>query len=171
MGKVFTLTDGIRQIATDSLDDLLDQLGKHCKLVYSPAFLPCAACAADPAGLKPGNAWVSGGPLPLPEGGLCPACGGTGFRAEEVFETITMLVANRPSQFYIPFPANVQVPAGAIQTKFYLSDLGKVRRASQMILQPELSSVAMWRYELEGEPVDVGNIIQGRYCVALWKRA
>jgi hypothetical protein len=170
MPNVFAISEGVRTIARNVLDDLLDQLGKNCKLVYAPAQEPCADCLA-PAGGPAGATWVTGGPAPLPGAGLCPACGGTGLRAVESSETIKMQVANRPAKFWVPAPANVQVPAGTIQTKAYLTDLPKIRRAEEMVLQPELAPLIAWRYRRDGEPVDAGNIVQGRYCYTLWQRA
>jgi hypothetical protein len=171
MGKVFTLTADIRQIAQDAIDDLLDQLGKACRLYYPPRLVPCGNCIYDPIGHKSSNRWIDGGPVPFGAGSVCPLCSGEGRCAQEVTETITMLVASAPAHFWVKGPAGVEVPAGTIQTKAYLKDLPKILMARSMVLQPELEAIIRWRYALDGEPVDAGNIIQGRYVICQWKRA
>lgn len=171
MGTVFTLTDDIKAVVTAGLDDLMTELGKNCTLVYPPKYAACVNCVFDPIGNKSSNRWVTGGPVPFPEGSICPFCGGNGKRADEVTVTIKMLVRAESSQFWVKAPAGFQVPTGSIQTKGFLTDVQKVLTAREMIVQPELQTIIRYRYTLVGEPLDVGNIIQGRYFVALWQRA
>ncbi len=83
MAKLFTITDDIRAIGSNAIDDLIDQLGKDCRLVYPPTLVPCSDCAADPIGDKPANAWVTGGAFSPPDGTVCAMCGGSQYRAEE----------------------------------------------------------------------------------------
>ncbi len=181
MGRLFTLTDEIRQIAYDGLADLIDQLGKDCLLVYPPKWTACD-CTTDPAaaaGSNPNNRWVTGGPAPPGQSGLCLACGGTGRKAEEsVTETVQMLVTwgateafkKGASTYARNVPADLQIAAGSCQTKGYFELIPKIVRAHQMILQPDKQGTVRWRFELDGEPVDVSNINPGRFCVANWKR-
>lgn len=170
MGKIFTLTNDIKQIAADAIDDLIDQLGKSCTLVYPPVWTVCANCVFDPVGDKSANRWVSGGPIPFQDGAVCPLCSGAGKRADENTEVITMLIANQPSHFFTKLPGSLQLPSGSIQTKGYLSDWPKVIRSKEMILQKGVFPTTL-RYVLKGEPIDVGNIIQARYMVCNWLRA
>lgn len=169
MGVLFTLPQTAKDITRQALDDLITELGKPCRLIYPPVPVPCAACVADPIGQKPGNAWIHGGPSPM-SGMVCPDCGGTGYRADSVTELIVMSVAVTPAHFWLKPPSGMQVPVGTIQTKTYLTNRDKLRRARRMILQPDAPGGG-WVYELDGDPVDVSNIIQSRYCVANWKRA
>jgi hypothetical protein len=161
MGTLFTLTDAIREVTQAALDDLITELGKTVRLVYPPLRVECG-CA--------GNAWVTGGPFPTPGASPCALCGGTGYRAEVTTEDLLMLVAAEPSRFFRPLPRGTQVPDGTIQVKFFLSNLPKVKQAQELILQPELEQVARWRYVLDGDPIDVSNIVRGRYAVAQLRR-
>lgn len=169
MGTLFTLTQDIKTIASEAIDDLINQLGKPCTLIYPPVWHPCENCVYDIIGQKSSNRWISGGPIPFQDGAVCPLCGGAGKRADEVTETITMLVENKASAFY-KLPTNIQLPAGSIQTKGFLSDWPKVIKAQQCIVQNGVFPATL-RYVLAGEPIDIGNIIQGRYMICLWKRA
>lgn len=170
MGTIFTLTQDIRNITQAALDDLLNELGKTCTLIYPPIMENCVNCVFDSIGNKSANRWMNGGPFPFPEGGICPSCGGSGLRAEEYSEDILMSVISQPSKFWVKPPANVQIPAGTIQTKGFLTDLEKVQRARKMILQPEISHLVKYTYVLRGEPVDISNIVPGRYFYCMWER-
>jgi len=51
-----------------------------------------------------------------------------------------------------------------------MSDLPDVLQARKMIVQISLEPMVRFTYELFGEPIDQGNIVQNRYWVALWNR-
>jgi hypothetical protein len=162
MGTLFTLTPAIKSVTQQALEDLITELGKNCKLFYPPTQETCG-CA--------GNVWLTGGPAPPGDVTTCPLCGGSGFRAKEVSETLKMGVAVHPKDFWKKPPPNIQIPDGTIQTKGYLTDLPKLRAAERMQLQPELDAVARWMYVRDDDPVDVSNIVQGVFVVLQWKRA
>lgn len=164
MGVIYTLPAAVRATAKQLIDDLITEHGKDCLLVYPPLMTPCAECGGA-------NAWVTGGPAPLPDAAACAACGGTGLHAESHTETVRMLVAYSPKDFFRPAGPGAQVPAGTIQTKTHVAHLTKLKQAQEMVLQPELQQVARWRYVLDSEPLDVGNIIRNEYVVCQWKRA
>jgi hypothetical protein len=170
MGKLFTLTDDVRLIAQNAIDDLIDQLGKDCRLIYPPDWQQCANCIYDSIGEKSSNIWITGGPIPFDAGSTCPMCGGVGRRAIEKTANIRMLVQAEPSKWWVKPPFNVQVPTGMIQTKGYMSDVPRLLQSRKMIFQTDIEGIMRMRYELVGEPIDQGNIIQGRYFVALWQR-
>lgn len=173
-GTVFTLDPSVVTLATGGITDLVNQLGKQCGLLFDPIMSPCPNCSLDPqsaAGNKPTTRWESGGAVAPRAAGLCHNCGGTNQIATEVpLEVITMLVAVTPHTFFKKFPANIQVPDGTIQTKGFQTDLPKVLRSRAMVLSPDTQGVVRWRYELDGEPVDVSNITPGVFFVATWKR-
>lgn len=171
MGKIFTLSNDVKAIAQQAIDDLIDQLGKDCRLIYPPRMVPCANCVFDPVGKKSSNHWLNGGPVPFPGGTACPLCDGKGLRAEEVFETVRLLVAWNPKNWFIKqMPPNLQVADGVIQTKGFLSDAPKMLQAREMIVETPIEAFRRYRFVLAGEPVDASNIIQGRYVVMSWRR-
>lgn len=161
MGVLFTLTPAIRQVTQQALDDLLDELAKDCKLYYTPTK---EFCGCD------GNFLLNGVQVPTPLVSVCPQCGGTGYREVEHTETIQMSVAVKPDQFWIKVPGKLQIPDGMIQTKCYIEDVIKIKRAKEMELQPELDAVVRNRYMLASEPVDISSIVQGRYFISIWQR-
>lgn len=168
MGKIFTITPGIRQIASDAIDDLINQLGKPCRLVYPPIYTACPNCVFDPIGNKSSNRYKHGGPVPF-QFGNCPMCNGAGREATFPTEVVTLLCAWTPKQWFI-LPENLRMPDGDLQTKGYISDLPKIKRAVEMDMEISQEAYGHWRFKLASDPIDAGNIIQGRYCVCLWKR-
>ena len=170
MAKLFTLSNDVKTIAQNAIDDLIDQLGKDCLLLYPPLPEPRNNCILDPIGNKSSNHWFNGGPMPFPNGSICPMCNGGGFHFKEMTKPIKLLIANSPSEWFVKFPHNIQVPAGTIQTKGYTTDLPDVLQTRKMVLQVSLQPMIRFTYELAGEPIDQGNIVQGRYWVAMWNR-
>jgi RNA polymerase subunit RPABC4/transcription elongation factor Spt4 len=170
MGKIFTLTDDIKQIASDAIDDLIDQLGKDCRLIYPDKVSDCPNCIFNPVTQKSSNKYQSGGPFPFQDGTICPVCHGNGRLQSEQTETIKMLCSWNPRQWII-LPGNINVPNSMVQTKGYLTDLPKVLRSRKMVLQIPIEPYNKYQFELQGEPIDQGNIIQGRYFIAVWKRS
>lgn len=159
MGVLFTLTTAIKSVTQQALDDLLNELGKPCLLIYPPIMVPCS-CA--------GATWLTGGPASI--NNICPLCNGTNLVAQQVTETINMGIVTNPKEFYKPFPINVQVPAGTIQSKCFMAEAIKVRQAREMQVGPSIDGFSRPRYQLDSEPEDVSSIIQSRYFVSTWKR-
>jgi hypothetical protein len=171
VGRVFTLSPGIIALAKNAISDLIDQLGKPCRLVYPPKMEPCVNCVFDSVGQKSSGRWVTGGPMPFPEGGKCPLCDEQGMLATEYTADIKMLIAWTPREFFLPPAPGVQIPAGTIQAKTYIEHLPKIQQAREMVVQPHLEKLARWRFVLDCEPADVGNIVQDSFVVSQWKRA
>lgn len=170
MANIFEVTNDIRKIAQFAIDDLIDQLGKDCLLAYPPFPELCNNCILDPIGNKSSNHWTNGGPMPFPNGAICPLCNGEGYHYKENTKSIKLLIANSPSQWFVKAPAGLQIPAGSIQTKGYMTDLPDVLQSRKLILQVSLEPMVRFTYELAGEPIDQGNIVQNRYWVAIWNR-
>lgn len=130
----------------------------------------CNNCVYDPVGRKSGNVWLSGGPIFFDNSQTCPMCNGRGTRQDQVTKTIKLLCHSNQKKWVTKFPPNIEIPAGAIETKGYLSDLEDILLSRVMIVQPSLSSLIKWQYKLMGEPTNPSNIIQERYFVAIWER-
>lgn len=168
MGKIFTITDDIRNIASKAIDDLIDQLGKRCRLVYPPTYTLCPNCIFDSIGNKSSNHYKHGGPVSF-DSGICPMCNGVGREATFPTEIINLLCAWTPKEWFI-LPENLRIPDGDLQTKGYLADLPKIKRCVEMVMEVANEAYGHWRFKLAGDPIEPGNIVQGRYCVCLWKR-
>lgn len=173
MAKIFEITSQIRQIASDAIDDLIDQLGKDVKLVYPPIASPCT-CATDLVGKKGASIWQTGGPAPASWSGTtgCPLCGGSGKQYTPSSNTIKLLCNIDIKTFENIGGIDVRLRQSGtiVQTKGYLSDLPKLDKCEYAIFQTTIQGIQEYRYKLISDPTDVNNIVPNRYFMALWKR-
>lgn len=170
MALIFDITDEIRNIAGDAITDLIDQLGKTCSLIYPPTYESCGNCLFDSIGNKSSNHWRNGGPLPFPNGSMCPYCSGVGQHARELTKDIVVLITAPPKEFLKNLPSNLHVPDGIIMTKGKIADLPDVLQSRKMISQKNIQNIMKMTYELFGEPIDTNNIAQGKFWSAYWRR-
>lgn len=170
MGTIFTLENSVKTIITSALDDLITELGKDCRLVYPSRLSPCDNCVYDPVTLRSTNTYLAGGPIPFQDT-TCPVCNGTSQKSDSQSEIIKFLCAFDPKAFFIPIPGlNIEKPFSYVQTKGFLVDVPKVKRAEHIVFQVAIEGIISNRYRLFKSPADVSNIIQGRYFVATWEQ-
>jgi hypothetical protein len=173
MGTIFTISDGIRNLAKDAFSDLINQLGKPCKLIFPPKMTACANCIPDPIGNKSSNRYNTGGPAPFPMGSICPVCGGKGQIATENSRVVTLLINEDPKQFDKSLQlnnSNIYYPDGTIQAKGFIADLPDVLKCTEMIKDTNIQPYIEYRYKRYGEPLSPGNIVQGAFFISLWTR-
>jgi hypothetical protein len=164
VGKLFTLDPAVVQIAADGFDDLIDQLGKDCVLVYPPTATP-AGVAADPFGDKPPSTWTTGG-----RGAAPWHRDATGTVASPPTATVRLLINWQPKDAFVLLPDGTAVPSGSIETKGYLTDLDQVMAADFLLAESALEGRLRLKFQRDGDPVDRGNIVQGRYFTVRWRR-
>ncbi len=164
MGKLFDLTDDIRQIAKDGLDDMIDQLGKIC-ILYYPVNYNTTTVSVDPIGQKPASIWETG--LQIREEYNKDT---SGKAAERETDEVRMLVRWEPNDFWLKPGKGIVVPEGTIQTRCYQTDLPKIMRAEYIIVQQNISGVITLKFQRAGGPVDPSNIVPDRYAVINWTR-
>lgn len=175
------ITPDIIATAATAIDSLMaDQanggLGKHCTLLLPPVRVRCPNCKFDVPNKRSANRYNGTGPQPFPYGGLCPVCMGKGTIDTPVTHDIVMSV-NWNIQTWVAVPGinqsnfNIQDLGGQCQTKGFLTSLPVVLQSRRMILESAIKGIDKYVYVLAGEPIDAGNIIQGRYFYAVWKAA
>lgn len=167
--RIFELDTATRNQFRDALDDMFELRMKSCRLIYPPKYVSCTNCTADPIGKKSSNRYRNGGPLPFPNGSVCPLCSGAGKKALSQEENINLAIDWTPSRFVKTLDV-VRLPDGAIQTKGYTRDIPKIKKCIEMIAQISLEPIIQYRFKLLGEPVDIFNIIQNRYFYCFWER-
>jgi hypothetical protein len=169
VGKIFTITQDIRDIARDVLDDFLTELGKKVKLVYAARRHVCPNCLLGPDN-KSAGLYRSGGPVPFVAGQPCPVCGGEGWVTDaEQTEIVQASVAWKPADWFVPVPY-VGLPSSTFQIKVLASDWGKVSRAREVVVAPDLGGLDMVRAKLERALGDPSNMVPGRYAVGQFQR-
>lgn len=171
MGTIFTLDNTIKSTIQDALDDLITELGKTCKLVYPAKMVDCPNCVFDPVAKRSANIYQDGGPHPFSNGQICPYCDGQGKRLVHQEDEILLLLNWSPKTFEYPLKnLDVRMPYEVLQTKCYLTDFPKLKRAEYLIAQVPIQGYVEKRFKLMAEPTDVSNIIQNRYIVSVWER-
>lgn len=172
MAEIFEITEEIRGLARSAINDLINQLGRDCRLVYPPKVTECTTCVNNLAGK--GNQtnygiWRTGGPAPHSMNTGCPVCNGAGTITTEVTEVIKMLVSWDPKEFKIYDP-EIRLPQGSILTKTFIYNLPKIKMCQEVIIEPTIEPYTHFRFKLAGEPIQPGNIVQGTFCVCFWAR-
>ena len=168
MGNIFTLTPDIKAIISSAFDDIITELGKICRVYYTPKIILCVNCIFDSVNHRSTGLYLSGGPYPFPVGSPCPVCFGRGTITEEAYDDVNLLIQEDVKQFQKI--GNLDFPNGSIQTKGLVADLPKIQRCDHMLKHVNLSDVLPQKYKLLGEPICPGNIIQSRYFICLWER-
>lgn len=166
MGVIFTLDSSIKSVTAQAITDLINELGKNCRLIYPPKKIPCL-CGADPVGFKPFFYGQHGGPQP-PQSSPCEFCGGSGLRLDSQTENITMLCEIMTKQYKQAAPT-IQRVDGTLRCKTFMYNLPKILRCTEMVFETAIEGYMHMKFKLAGQPVDESNIIQGQFCVSLWE--
>lgn len=155
----------------EGIDAILTAFAVPCILYYAPKITSCPNCYIDPnTGVSSGR-YKSGGPIPFTTGNICPYCGGRGHIEDNIEETLNMCVYYTAKDFKKIVPnVEIEIPAGAILTKFYTSDYPKVQKAVQLSVNSNISNIVDYRFKRYKEVIPSG--FKGeRYMLQFWERA
>lgn len=162
--SIFNFSGIITQELKDTFDGaimaLLEEtaLTVECTLYYENTRLQdCPNCIYDPISRKSSNQYEQGGPVPFLSGQICPYCGGVGslsFSSEEklhlgiikpVFFGGDSLELN-----------NVNFVDGMIQSLCSIEYYAKIKNASSIVVDTNLSNITISKYVRHKDPVPVG---------------
>jgi hypothetical protein len=182
MSRLFTITPDIRKIGEQAINDLIDNLGRQCKVIYeSETAQVCNNCFFDSANQRSTGKYNGTGPRAFASG-KCPVCRGTGYlpNTTESSDTLTLLIDWQPKEWAIidrmvtlqgAPPAGGKIGKGnMVMVKGYIADMPKVIQAKYIILDYPNAQYENNRFILWGEPVVQGNIIQTKYFNAYMTR-
>ena len=121
-----------------TMDAFIDDtnIGHICSLVYPPRLEECPNCFLDAKTGRSINIYKSGGPAAFPNHTTCPWCNGEGRLRVPVEETIRLRVYYNPKDFIPGLP--VEAKDAVVQVIGYLTDLPKLERATEVILDSNL---------------------------------
>jgi hypothetical protein len=171
IGTTPLLTPDLAQLMSDGIDDMLASFGKLCKLVFAGTSLQfCSNCVYDSMAHRSTNVYKPGGPKPFGRGQICPVCNGAGtVGPAERYQDVKLICRWNPSDFIL-LPGNIQVPFSVVETEGSINDLPAVLQSRVILIEIPIQPFIHARFELQGEPVDVNSIVQGKTFVCHWNR-
>ena len=155
----------LHEVGTDAI---IDGLGKICELIYPPKTTECPNCYYDPRTRRSNNIYKSGGPKPFENNTICPWCGGVGRSVASVAEQITLRIYWNPSEWSV-VGSTIQNPEGVAQVIGYITDLPKLERAQEIMLNKGVDGIRKYRCQREGEATPWG-FRQNRYFSQFLRR-
>lgn len=161
----------------DAIDALLydDSCVRTCTVIYEGSKVQaCTNCNYDPIGRKSSNKWKSGGPLPFPNGTLCPQCGGTGKKMSQSTEDIDLMVIWDSNGWLQGTGSGknthtANTGAQTIQTLCASTLFPKITRANELLVDSGIQGYVKLRYRRMGDPEPCG-FGSSRYILTTWEK-
>jgi hypothetical protein len=149
-------------------DSIIDDLGINCKIVYPPKDSECPNCIFDRDSNRSSSIYKNGGPISFDNFSVCPVCGGEGRLYTEQTEAVKLRVYwNRRD--WVKTETTIVSPDGFVQIIGYMSDLIKLRKAKELILNSDLQDIQELKYSLTGE-LQPWGFRHNRYFVGYLQR-
>lgn len=126
-----------------------------CTLIYPPRVEECPNCFRDPQTGKSSSVYKTGGPIPFDNFTMCPLCGGIGRQSTEVTDTIYLRIYYKPKDF-INMGIPIEAKDGQVMVIGYLTDLPKLERATEIILDSNIERVKRIRSVRSGAALPWG---------------
>ena len=165
----FSIPSGIIDAHEWGADSFIDTLGKTCTLIYPAKVTECSNCYYDARTGRSTGIYKTGGPNPFPNNSFCPICGGEGRITAEVTESVKLRVYWNSKDWHM-VANTIENPEGVAQAVGYMSDLSKIERAKEIILDSHVSSTREFRCVREGEAVPWG-FRHDRYFLQFFRRS
>lgn len=146
--------DEIVAIYQDSIDTLIDKLGKNVKLVFKPTVQNVSDELLDPIrdneSKKPSYKVE---PLEV---------------SVENYRIIKALIKHTPKE-YINFGLKIEHPENIVRLKTYLTDIPDLLRAEKIITNYDSEQLISLEYRILMDPVPAG-LKEDRYAISFWER-
>lgn len=159
----------VRSWYADGEDEMYRGLSLPCTLYYASIQATCSSCNGQAIGQLPGNVLRHGIPSPVFAGG-CVECGGTGYRESQPTDSINMQINTNPTKFVQQFKMiMLEQPGQYAQTKCRITDMPKVLKCVEAVLNTNVGALKEYRFVRASEPIP-GGLFQDRYVYTLWRR-
>ena len=169
MGIIFTLTSDILSPTQQLFDDIINEMGRDCKIYYPPNVIAATQTTVlKPVGQASQNSVLTGGSNPFPSESISAVEGGQG-QESETFDTVKLLLHYNPSHFGQMKLDQTRLDKGLVKTGGFLVDLPKILQCAYL-MDNTMDGYGHFKYRLCEKPISNNNIVQGRYFEALWER-
>jgi hypothetical protein len=169
------ISNEFKKIFNNAIDTILaqDGLTVPCLIRYtgSGSTTYCNNCIYDPISGLSSNIYNNTGPSFFPDGGVCPVCMGNGTVVNNNSHSETVYLAVIfDSKYWINWSSkSMNIPDGMVQILCKAELLPKLRSASELVIDTNLSNYGNYIYERAGDPEPVGLSNHG-YIISMWKR-
>lgn len=161
------ISDTLIDIYQSRIDALINQLGKHVLLEFTPIMTSCINCYYDSVRKRSNGVYKSGGPRPFSRGRKCPYCKGRGFLEEAVDECIHALLKWNPKEAE-DYGIAVSKHQGVVRIKTYLYHMSSLMRAKTAIVNYAIRDIMTMKVQKIKGPIPVG-LREDRYCISFWE--
>jgi hypothetical protein len=172
--SIFTgiITAAHKQTFKDMINALLEDtaLTVPCKLVFENTKLQdCPNCVYDAITRRSSNIYQVGGPLQFIDGQICPYCGGVGSLSFSNDESLYLGII-KPAFFGMaPLELeSVNFVDGKIQSLCNIEHYAKIKNASYIIIDTNITDLTLSKYIRYRDPVPMG-FGDNSFIVTTWQ--
>lgn len=168
------ISKDLKNIFNNAIDGILanNALSIPCTIVYDNQInnTYCNNCIFDNISLLSSNIYNSIGPSPFQEGSVCPICLGLGLIKNINSNEVVYLAFIFDSKYFLNINSKtINIPDGSVQSICNISLLNKIKNASEIIFDNNLSNLSHFKYERASDPEPMG-LGDNRYIATLWKK-
>ena len=158
----FTIPSGVYNKYIEAVDSTIDIFGVNCKIVFPERVEEIdGGTTSNPEERRSMNSHRRGNREAYSRGDKT-------FRTVETTQDIKLKVYWNPKN-WIDVGYRTEAPDNTIQTIGHLSDLPRLRKASELIVHSGIDDYGTIRFERQGEHYPIG-LQQDRYVAMFWRR-
>lgn len=169
------ISSELKTLYKSAIDSILEQngLAVPCTIKYVGAAseIKCNNCIFDPISGLSANIYNGTGPAFFPEGSVCPICMGNGVTGSTLSssETIPLAIIFDSKHWLNWSSKSLHITDGMVQIICKIEYLPKLRNASELIIDTNISPYGDYVYERANDPEPVG-LGDHSYIVSMWTR-
>lgn len=161
-------TSEFKGLYNDAIDALETSFSRTCTIHYpTTKWTACTSCQTSNVGNRGPNPYITGG-----QGthvGICSACNGERKVPVPNTESVAMIVLWEYLDFK-DLATAVKSPAGNVQTVCNINKIQKIRDASFIVFNTDISSLGDHKFTRSGEPTPMG-LGSDRYIITNWTKS
>lgn len=154
------ITSGHKELFKNMIKALLENtaLTVPCKIVFENTKLEdCPNCIYDTISRRSSNQYQIGGPIPFINGQICPYCAGAGSLSYSEDSTIYLGIIKPVFFGMSPLELeNINFIDGKIQTLSEIKYYPKLKNASHIIVDTNITDLTLNKYVRFRDPIPVG---------------
>jgi hypothetical protein len=161
------ISSTIIDVYQNSIDALINQLGKNTILTFPPDLSPCPNCSYDTVRKRSTGVYKIGGPTPFARGKRCPYCKGGGLLETAVQKCIKCLIKWGAKELE-DYNISVQDDNNVVRLKTYLTFMDDLSRAETATVQYDSADISTLVVKRITDPIPVG-LRYDKYCISFWE--